>query len=449
MMRKKLDKIVLIVFAILFLSCHKEQKIVVLANFTATVVNDNTLPYKVNIGNNTVGATSYTWTFEGGDPATSNRKDPGTITFPSAGKHAITLVAANEDDRQTKTFILNLDSTIAIGFTDSILVNNFSPATVRFTNTTTGATSYSWTFQDGVPATSSLQTPPDVTFTTPGEHSVTLVASKGSVSTTLTKKIMVADALNAAFDIVPAFDSEDFQAPFTATLTNKTISGLTWQWSTTGGLIDKATDTSPTITISNPGTYTISLTANNNKTTRTVSKTITVLPNTNLATHTNIKLGINTAHSTVGSFYSTKLRRTFKQGDDLDTAGKWIDIVYFGLNQSFSYNKFISPDSVQAYTFAAINAAQPVKVINSQENCNCGVNFSATDFDNMANDSPLKTNSISVTAAGTKQWSNGLPDRIVLFQTKDGRKGAIKVKQYVAAGADSFIVVDIKVQKKP
>ncbi|HEX8460447.1 MAG TPA: hypothetical protein VF623_03420, partial [Segetibacter sp.] len=197
------------------------------------------------------------------------------------------------------------------------------------------------------------------------------------------------------------------------------------------------------------GTYTISLIANNNKTSSTVSKTITILPNTNLINLTNIKLGINTAHNTIGSFYSTRLRRSFKQSDDLDTAGKWIDVVYFGLNSLFSYNKFISPDSAQAYTFDAIKAAQSAKVINSQEVCNCGANFYSADFDNMVNDAPLKSASINVTAEGSKQWTNGLPDRIVLFQTKDGRKGAIKVKQYVAAGADSYIVVDIKVQKKP
>jgi hypothetical protein len=37
----------------------------------------------------------------------------------------------------------------------------------------------------------------------------------------------------------------------------------------------------------------------------------------------------------------------------LDTAGKWIDIAFFGLNQNFGYNKFISPDSAEAYTFNA------------------------------------------------------------------------------------------------
>ncbi|HEX8462376.1 MAG TPA: hypothetical protein VF623_13135, partial [Segetibacter sp.] len=160
MIRKKPDRVLLTVFAMLLLSCHKEQKIMVTADFAATVAGNNTLPYKVTISNNTVGATNYNWSFEGGEPATSNRKDPGVISFATGGKHAITLVASGEDDKRTKEIIINLDDIVTIGFTDTTLVNNFSPATVRFTNTTMGAASFLWTFQDGTPATSTLQTPP-------------------------------------------------------------------------------------------------------------------------------------------------------------------------------------------------------------------------------------------------------------------------------------------------
>jgi hypothetical protein len=35
-----------------------------------------------------------------------------------------------------------------------------------------------------------------------------------------------------------------------------------------------------------------------------------------------------------------------------------------------------------------------------------------------------------------------------LFQTQEGRKGAIKIKKYVEAGQESYILVDIKVQKE-
>ena len=34
-------------------------------------------------------------------------------------------------------------------------------------------------------------------------------------------------------------------------------------------------------------------------------------------------------------------------------------------------------------------------------------------------------------------------------KTEDGRKGAIKIKDFVANGTSSYILVDIKVQKLP
>jgi PKD repeat protein len=56
--------------------------------------------------------------------------------------------------------------------------------TVTFTNTSTGATSYLWTFQNGLPASSTQQNPPPVTYSTPGAHDVTLKATNtwGAVS---------------------------------------------------------------------------------------------------------------------------------------------------------------------------------------------------------------------------------------------------------------------------
>ena len=168
-----------------------------------------------------------------------------------------------------------------------------------------------------------------------------------------------------------------------------------------------------------------------------------------MRTHANVKFGISAAHATVGSFYSTQLRKIFKQNDQPDTAGKWIDIAFFGLNQNFGYNKFISPDSAEAYTFNAIPQATKTKFINSQELCGCGVNFTAADFDNMQTGLPLQNININPTQQGWHQFTNAMLPRIILFQTEDGRKGAIKVKQFVQEGTNSYIIADIKVQKNP
>ena len=448
-MKKSVNRFLTAAVILFLFSCHKEQKIYVFPEFVATKINNNnTVPVIVSFTNKTSGGSSFKWTFEGGDPATSILRNPGDVLFTTAGKHTITLVATNEYESRKKVMVLNLDSMMSVDFIPTILVNNFSPVTVHMQNNTAGGSTFAWTFAGGTPSTSVLQQPADVTFTTPGNHDITLVVGNGSSTTTITKTITVAPPLAADFDIVPSFEDEDYQAPLTATLQNTTISGLNWQWTCSpAATISGATQQSPTIYFANPGTYTVTLTAGNNKSTQTVNKTIIVLPNTNLRTHSNIKFGINTAHGTVGSFYSTRLRKTFYAGDNLDTSGKWIDLVFFGLNSSFSFNKFISPDSATNYTFAAIPFAQSVKFINSQDLCLCGSPFTENDFNNMTNDVPLQSFTVNPNVNGWKQFNNSTVNRIVMFQTQDGRKGAMKIKQYVAAGADSYIIADIKVQK--
>ncbi|QYS89619.1 hypothetical protein [Flavobacterium davisii] len=65
----------------------------------------------------------------------------------------------------------------------------------------------------------------------------------------------------------------------------------------------------------------------------------------------------------------------------------------------------------------------------------------------MQNDSPLQPLLITSNLAGAQGFGKQLP-RIVLFKTKDGRKGAIKIKNMITNGTNSYIVCDIKVQKQ-
>ena len=209
--------------SLLFFSCHKEQKIPINIDFNVTKVNsNNTVPVDVLISNATTGADYYSWTFEGGNPATSSLKNPGVIRFYEAGSHVIKLVASNDEFQEEKEVIINLDSMIMVDFSDSILVNDFAPATVHFTNNSVGGSTFAWTFEGGIPATSSLQNPDDVVFSTEGNHHVTLTVGNGSSTSSINKVVIVAPPLAAGFDIIPSFDDEDYQAPLTAQLHNTT-----------------------------------------------------------------------------------------------------------------------------------------------------------------------------------------------------------------------------------
>lgn len=432
-------------------SCYKKgQPIPVTINVTDSILGDPfTVPAKVAFYNNTSGADSFRWTFHGGDPAASDKRDPGTIVYSQAGDYTVTLEAWNQDERRSRQFSFHLDSAVQVTFDATILVNHFSPVQVTLTNKTIGASSYNWTFQGGIPATSTLANPPTVRFDSVGAHTITLMVSNGGKNYTLSKTVTVLPALSAGFAVVPSFDNDDYQAPMDAVLRNTSISGLHAQWSCPGATISAATADSAAIHFPQPGLYTVTLTADNDKATQTVTQTVKVVTNTNLRTLTGIQLGINTAQNTIGCFYSSYLRRVFTAGSGLDTAGKWIDIAFFGLNASFVYNKFISPDSAASYALPAIPGATPTVFIDSQEGCGCSAALSPAGFDAMTDDGPLRGMTISATPGGWGQFDNSVVPRIVLFQAHDGRKGAISIRQFVQNGAASYIIADIKVQKSP
>ncbi len=448
-MSKYLSIYILPFVFLIFSACQKEQATEINIDISYTTTDSNfSIPAKVKFINNTTGATKYEWTFEGGEPSTSTKKDPGVIMFNTKGVHKVTVIASDRDNKKVKEWMITVDSAIKVNFDTAIVLNNYSPVTVHLTNKTIGGSSFNWTFEGGAPASFTLQNPPDITFTTVGDHKITLTVNSAVGKFTATKTVTVLPALQADFNITPSFEDEDYEAPLTATLQNTTVSATKYTWSCIGANISNVNAQNPTIYFATEGSYNVILEANNGKETKTVTKSITVKPNTNLRTHTDIKLGINPARSTIGSFYSTKLRRIFKQGDNIDTAGKWIDIVYFGLNKNFTYNKFISPDSASGYNFTAIPLVSSTKFINSQELCGCGVSFTTKDFDNMTNDIPLRSLTINPTTSGWKQFTNATIPRIVLFQTKDGHKGAIKIKQFVADENNSYVIVDIKIQKE-
>lgn len=76
-------------------------------NYTYTILKtDVGTAVKVSLVNKSQGATRYKWTFEGGTPASSAQKDPGTVVFQKPGSHLVTLEAWNEDDRKTRAVIL-------------------------------------------------------------------------------------------------------------------------------------------------------------------------------------------------------------------------------------------------------------------------------------------------------------------------------------------------------
>lgn len=443
--------LLLLLFTILT-SCYQETAIAIEGDFTTSYANeDESVPVIIKIDSKITGADTYEWTFEGADPTSSALKNPGEIVYNKQGTYTIKLIASNVDGERkefSKTVVIK--EGIRVAFEHEIIKSNYSPVEVILKNTTLGeGLTFKWDFQDGVPAEFTGKTPPNVVFTTPGEHTITLTVSNGFESDKQVQTLTVAPYLVSLFSYEPKFEDDDYEASVTINFTNKSSNATNYKWSFEGGSPATSTEENPTVVFTTAGSHEVTLEALNDKTSQIFKSSIVVLPDTNLRIFSNIKLGINTAHSNnnIGAMFSTSTRQVYKANEINDENSSLIDIVFQGLNSNFTYNKFISPDQSNNYGFLALNNAQSTIFINSQNLCNCGLNFTETQFDSMVNDSPIKSLNISYSAGGAQEFGFVYP-RIILFKTQDGRKGAIKIKEMVKNGTSSYILCDIKVQKQ-
>lgn len=436
------------ILALISNGCAREEGIPVTADFTIKVVNnDYSVPVKVEITNKSTGAETYEWSFEGATVTSSTQKTPDPIIYTTAGVYKIKLKASNKDGNEDEKIIeVKADAAMKVDFEWQMQGSDISPVTLQMVDKSLGATQYLWEFDGGNPASSNAQNP-SVVFTTPGDHTIKLTISNGLETYSTQKTVNVKPAMTVDFNWSVDFIDNDYQAPVLLHLNNLSTNAFTYEWTIAGASPSTTTATSPDITFSNAGTYTITLNATNDKETKTLQKQITIHPDTNLLSFTDVKLGINTAHSTIGCFFSSYLGTVIKQGEVTAANGSKIDFGFFGLNSSFSYNQFVSPDEVQNTAFTTIPNAIHTKVINSQELV--GAQLSSSGFTSINQGSDFNSISVNETNAGKTPFNSSVIPRVVLFKTEDGRKGAVKIKDFVANGTSSYILVDIKVQKQP
>lgn len=440
----------ILVFVTIFsvFSCAKEENIPVVADFEIIVVNnDYSIPVTVEIKNKTVGADTYLWSFNGSTILSSSDRNPAPITYLTKGTYKIILKATNKDGSEdTKSIDIQIDNAIKTDFEWTMLGSDISPVTLQMVNKTQGAMSYRWSFQDGEPATSTDATP-SVKFTSAGEHLITLTATNGRETYLIEKRIIVKPAMVVDFAWSVDFIDSDYEAPVLLHLDNKSINATAYEWTVQGATLTESSAVSPNLFFPNSGVYTILLKASNDKETKTVEKQLAIRPDKNLLSFTNIKLGISIAHSTIGSFFSSYLGKVITRNEVTAETGAKIDFGYFGLNNNFSFNQFLSPDEVETTSFLPIPAATHTRIVNSQELAN--TQLAPSQFDNIDNGAAFSNITISENLKGKSPFTNEIIPRVVLFQKADGTKGAIKIKEFVSDEKNSYILTDIKVQKRP
>ncbi|HEX5002799.1 MAG TPA: PKD domain-containing protein [Bacteroidia bacterium] len=211
--------------------------------------------------------TSWSWTFTGGTPAVSASQNP-LITYNVPGIYDVSLTATNPygSGSVTKTGYIVVNSCPPPPVTDfsASPTSLCSGGTVSFTDLSTNAPNYwQWTFTGGTPATSLAQNP-SVTYNTPGTYAVTLTASNGSGSNTITKvayiTVNLCSAPVAAFAGWPGVICAGQQVNFTDLSTNIPAS---WSWTFPGGAPAVSAAQNPVVSYAAPGTYNVTLQVTN------------------------------------------------------------------------------------------------------------------------------------------------------------------------------------------
>lgn len=443
-MLKNYPKYLLFLMLFTFLSCLKEEILIANADFLfeETITSSGKLVTFTNLSTN---GEQYEWTFENGTPATSTEFNPGQVSFTIAGTHTIKLKVSNKDGSVSEIEKqIEVTSNPTTDFSYQILVNNYAPVEVQVTNLSQNIATYDWQFSNGNPSSSTQAQPANVVFNTVGSQTITLnTLSNTGITGQKTITFEVLPELNTDFEYSVLPIDENYNAPVKVFIENTTISATSYSWEVVGATPSTSTQENPSFIFNAAGNYQIKLTATNGKQTQTLIKNITVLPYTNLSTQTNVKLGINSAQNTIGSYYSTTQKTVYKSSEINTQNGSGIDIVYFGLGNTFSSNVFVSPTEASAFGLANIPNATVTQYTNKQENCGCTI-VTETEFDNLTNDTFLQGLTIN---AQNSAFNNAVLPRIIPFVTANGRKGVLKIKSYVNDGANSYVLVDIKVQK--
>lgn len=213
-------------------------------------------PLTATFTNSSTGALSYTWNFGNGTTSAS----PDTVyTYTIPGIYYPYLVASsNFSCNDTFVYASGVSvSGIPVPSFNNSFVSNCAPATVTFTNTSTGILnpSYSWNFGNG--QTSTLQNPV-ISFNSPGVFQITLVVTNiGGCSNTIQDSITIADTPFAGATVTGTGGCTSFTSVFT----NTSVNASSYSWNFGDGSTSNLTN--PSHTYSTGGNYIVTLIATN------------------------------------------------------------------------------------------------------------------------------------------------------------------------------------------
>lgn len=442
------DRIILVsLLSLLLSSCLKENAIPISSSFSIEVAEDKTSPVVVQLKNESYGADEYEWTFEGGLPSSSREKQPDSVTFTEPGEHKIRLRVKNAVEEKVSEQTIRVDSALSLNFDYEIAINDIAPAVVSLRNLSKGGSHYEWTFEGGAPSSSTSAYPSAVTFKDGGEHKIHLRVFNGSRYEEFSKTFTLQAPMHADFSYAPSAVDQDWEAPLTLITKNLTTSGLTYEWQCAEATVHQAEAESTTIRFERAGNYKLTLLARNGKEEQCIEKTLTIKPNSGIIEQSNLKFGINEAKNTIGCFYSAYAGGVVTSKHIADAQlGNKVDFGFFALNSAFNYCYFFAPNEAAASSFPPITGARGASFVHQL--ASYGITLSDADFESIKQATDFNRFQ-QWRETSPKHFDKNSSPHFVLLRTADGRRGIVCVKRYVFAGAASYILADIKLEKRP
>ena len=200
------------------------------ATFTSNAPQCTNTPINFTNTGSTGGNWTYDWDFgQGAVPAVSSSANPAGVLYDSSGFKIVTFTVADANCAATTTDTISISNTPIANFTST--APQCSGLPVNFTNTgsTTGV-NWAWNLGTGAtPATSALQNPTGVVYSTAGITMVTLTITDTASSCSAT----VSNTINIYQTPTATFNSNAPQctnAPVNFTNTGSTGSNWSYAW---------------------------------------------------------------------------------------------------------------------------------------------------------------------------------------------------------------------------
>ena len=230
---------------------------------------------ETNFNNLSVGAASFNWTFGDGDSAKSTQ---ASHTYLTDGSYTIKLKGVSSKGcsvEQSKS-IMVFPRPVPAFSAPTVCNGLITP----FTNSSTGASTYAWSFGDG--SGNSTLTNPTYQYFNAGDYKVTLT----TVSSNKCKEI-ITKTITVASSPIPIFMVQDVCNGIEVKPTNLSQGSISSQkWDFGNGTTDLST--SPSYTYYTPGIYTIKLKVSSGLgCTDSTSKTILIYSNPIIKTSAN------------------------------------------------------------------------------------------------------------------------------------------------------------------